>query len=510
MSKIAGRAAVTAGVEREIKLDFDVDQLIPDLVDVAGADVVVSVLAERSLDAVYFDTADLRLTRWGCILRHRSEEGWMVKLPDPGGDEGSGVLMRAEVRFGGAAISPPPDAIALVAPFARGGALRSVAHLHTTRKPVRVDDLDGKPIAELVEDGVTVRLPGQAEWWFQMVEIEFADERSASDVSSIVDRFVNAGAHPTSQSKVARALGAAAAAAPDVVVPPVSGSPTAREVIHAAIARSVESHLLHLPIARVGEGTEGVHQARVALRRLRSDLRTFSPLLDPIWAAALSAEVRWLGDRLGEVRDADVRIEVLNRVIDEEPSIDERDAVALVEYLRIERNQAHARLLEALDSARCAELLDGLVGAAADPRTAPQADDPSEENIPGLVDRPWRKLRKAVGRLGPRPTHAEIHRIRIKAKRCRYAAEAVEPAMGKPARRLAKAMKRIQNSLGDLNDAIVIRAHLAATASEHKEFSYMAGELSGLLVARAGHCEADFRQQWNKTDRIKLPNTSSR
>ena len=103
-----------------------------------------------------------------------------------------------------------------------------------------------------------------------------------------------------------------------------------------------------------------------------------------------------------------------------------------------------------------------------------------------------------------------MHRIRIKAKRCRYAAEAVEPVIGKPPRRLAKAMERIRDSLGDLNDAIAVRAHLAAVAGQHEELGYLAGELSGLLLARSGHCEADFRRQWSKIERIKLPSKSRR
>ncbi len=501
---------VTVGLEREIKLNFDVDETIPDLAEAASVGGNVVSLEKRSLDAEYFDTADLRLTRWGCSLRHRSDEGWMVKLPDPAGDESPEVLMRTEVHFSGAGTSPPVEAVALVAPFARGASLRSVARLRTERQPVRVDDADGNPIAELVEDDVGVELPGQPAWHFRMVEIELADGHDVAEVASVIDRYRSAGAHTTSQSKLARALGSAAAASADVVVPLVSSSPTAREVIHAAIARSVQSHLLHLPIALVGEGTEGVHQARVALRRLRSDLRTFGPLLDPLWVEEFSAEVRWMGDQLGAVRDADVRIEVLHRVIDEAPAVHGDDMTALAEHLRVERNQAHQHLLTVLDSSRCTDLLDRLVDAAADPRTAPQADDPAEENIPALVDHPWRKLRKTVGRLGPESSHDDIHRIRIKAKRCRYAAEAVEPVMGKPARRLAKAMKRIQESLGDLNDAIVIRAHLAILASQHEELGYAAGELSGLLVARAAHCEGDFRRQWIKANRIKLPDKRGR
>ena len=494
------------GLEREIKLEFDDHVSLPDLADVAAVlGGSVSILEERLLDAEYYDTADLRLTRWGASLRYRSDEGWMVKLPEPTGNEDSEVVARTEVRFASDSKSPPAQASALVAPFARGEALRPVARIHTARHPVRIDDPQGRPVAELVEDHVRVELPDQPPWHFRMVEIELAEGRRARDVSPIIDYYQRAGARSVSRSKLARALGTAAEADPDVVIPPVSSSPTAREVIHAAIAGSIQSHLLNLPIARVGEGSEGVHQARVALRRLRSDLRTFGPLLEPTWATELSEEVRWLGGRLGEVRDADVRIMVLNQLVEGEPSIEMEQARALLDELKVQRDVAHANLLEALDSPRCTELFDHLVDAAQDPRTAPQADDPATENIPALVNRPWRKLRKAVGRIGPEPSYSDFHRIRIKTKRCRYAAEAVEPVMGKPARRLTKAMKRIQNSLGDLNDANVIRAHLTTTANQHEELGFMAGELSGLLVARAAHCEAEFLDLWETTKGIELP-----
>jgi len=52
----------------------------------------------------------------------------------------------------------------------------------------------------------------------------------------------------------------------------------------------------------------------VASRRLRSDLRTFRRILDPAWRTGLSAELRWMGDVLGAVRDRDV--EVMGRTIE--------------------------------------------------------------------------------------------------------------------------------------------------------------------------------------------------
>jgi glutamate-1-semialdehyde 2,1-aminomutase len=82
-------------------------------------------------------------------------------------------------------------------------------------------------------------------------------------------------------------------------VAPVTPTGGVAVVIRDALDSSVQRLLLADPIARVGEDPEGVHQARVATRRLRSDLRTFAPLLDPVWVTSLRDELRWLGSELG-------------------------------------------------------------------------------------------------------------------------------------------------------------------------------------------------------------------
>ena len=74
-----------------------------------------------------------------------------------------------------------------------------------------------------------------------------------------------------------------------------------------AIAQSYERLVAHEADLRVGDDPESVHQARVATRRLRSDLRTFEPFVDAQWAADLRAELRWLGSELGAVRDLEVQ-----------------------------------------------------------------------------------------------------------------------------------------------------------------------------------------------------------
>jgi CHAD domain-containing protein len=287
-------------------------------------------------------------------------------------------------------------------------------------------------------------------------------------------------------------------------VPPVDRHSTAREVIRFGIARSVSNLIDHLQGTVSGTDAEALHQARVATRRMRSDLRTFGPLLDLDWTSRLRDELRWIGSSLGEVRDLDVLLEVLDGLVDDEPSLSPDSVAALRSMFVRSRDERRDVLLADLGSARFAQLLTDLAEAARDPRTAPQADDPADEVLPVLARRPWRRLERSVAKLGKHPPDHQLHAIRILAKRCRYAAEAVAPAAGSPARRFAAAMADIQTCLGDLNDSVVIGGHLRDAAAADPEVAFVAGTLNGMLAVRAAHCRTDFRPIWKRASRPSL------
>ena len=95
--------------------------------------------------------------------------------------------------------------------------------------------------------------------------------------------------------KLVRALGHRAEAPPDVSAPDrLSAAQPAGEAVGAAIARGVERMVVNDPRTRLGD-VEGLHQMRVATRRLRSDLKTFEALVDPEWSQPLREELKWLG-----------------------------------------------------------------------------------------------------------------------------------------------------------------------------------------------------------------------
>ena len=96
-------AAAAPSIEREFKLSAPERFRLPDLTGLGDGLVTTSERLRRTL-AVYYDTDDRRLTRWGCGLRHRSSDGWTVKLASDG--EGPAVVRR-EFRFAGPRGRPP-------------------------------------------------------------------------------------------------------------------------------------------------------------------------------------------------------------------------------------------------------------------------------------------------------------------------------------------------------------------------------------------------------------------
>lgn len=282
------------------------------------------------------------------------------------------------------------------------------------------------------------------------------------------------------------------AVAPALVVEEVGPDASAAAVVRAGIGAAAGRVLANLPVVRAGEDPEGTHQARVGLRRLRSDLRTFRPVLDADWSRDLRTELRWLADAFGAVRDLDVLAARLAGPIaalgDDAPA-----AAAMIERLAAERAAAHERAVAALDSRRAEVLVERMVDAATAPRTTRAAAVPAVEVVPRLARKPFRRLRRAVHDIGEDPSAAELHQVRIRAKRARYAAEIAIPVVGRPAKATAKRLRALQGVLGDHQDCVVAEAWLRPTvdaASPREAFAV------GLLVADQRRLAAELRRRW--------------
>jgi CHAD domain-containing protein len=487
-------------LEREVKLGAGPAFHLPDLSG-AVAGVAVADPETLRLETVYYDTADLRLARWGVSLRRRAGEGWTLKLAPA---SAGGVLERDELTFQGGARKPPPAAVEVVRAYVRGAELVPVARLSTLRRRVRLIDAAGERVAEVVDDEVSVRDGRRVAARFREIEVEVNGDDGAAIIEPIVDRLRKAGAGaPDPTPKHVRAIGPRATEAPEVAAEKLKDGATARDVIRGALAESVASLLRHDPLVRTGRDPEAVHQARVATRKLRSNLRTFAPLLDVEWTEPLRAELGWLALSLGAVRDREVLLERLRERAEALPAADHRSAHALLQVLETEIVDLRRKLGEDLDSPRYIEILDRLVAAAREPATLPGAEEPAAGVLPPLATTPWRRLRSAVRQLPETPVDPELHRIRILAKRARYAAEAVAPVAGPQAVAFARAVAKVQTVLGEHQDSVTAQAWLRAARVTGRR-AFVAGELIALERIAAARARADWTKAWAALDRKRL------
>jgi len=512
--------------EREIKFAPPAGFQLPSLTDPGGG-VFASPETSTTLTATYYDTPDLRITRSGASLRYRDPEGWTVKLPLPGDNGGRDdeVLVRNEHYLTGDPGSPPAAALDLVQSRTRGATVAAVAILRSARATVVLHDAQGAKLGEVVNDDVEATFPDSdagpdsdpgpdsdqvaASVRFGEVELELGAGCTQAHRLAVTARLGSAGlglVDPT--PKVVRALGDAAARPGDVEVLELGeGFPSIDDVVHRAVASSVDRLITYDPTARLGEDPEGVHQARVATRRLRSDLRTFRSLLDERWAAELSDELRWLGDVFGAVRDADVLLERLDTKLVELPEVDREPAKRLLDRLRTDHERGRDQMLGALRSDRYDALLNRVVVAAARPCFLPRVGDTDDaEILSRLARRPWKHLAAAVAALADNPSDLALHGVRIRAKRARYAAEAVAPAFGKPARAFARAVTELQDVLGEHQDAIVAAEWLrrAATGTADESTGFAAGQLAAIEYRQVERARRAWPKAWRRASRKRL------
>jgi CHAD domain-containing protein len=500
-------SAVT--IEREVKLLAPPDFSLPDLTDVLPG-VTAAALTERHLDAIYYDTADLRLARAGITLRHRRGEpgpAWTVKLPEAG--RGS-ALTRREIAFAGPPEGVPDAAADLVLASTRDQPLVPVGHIATVRRPVELRDDGGHLLAEVVDDAVSASATGRPPRPFREVEVEVHTEGRTGQrlLRAATDRLVAAGcvAQPP-VPKLVRVLGDRATHPPDVVVASLAADATMADLVRHAIARSVAQLLRHDPGVRLGDDPEDVHQLRVATRRLRSDLRTFGPLLDGDRIGPIRTDLGWLGSQVGTVRDTDVlaaRLRANARSLDD---VDAAGAETLLRRLDAGARAERADMLTALRGSRYVGVLDTLVALAAAPQVVEKpklANQATARVAAELVRRPWRRLARTVDALGADPADADLHQVRIVAKRCRYAAEAVAPLIGPRAARFAAAVADVQTVLGDHQDTVVAEAWLRDAAAALPAGRLVAGQLIAIERAQRAELRARWPAVWQEASAKKL------
>jgi inorganic triphosphatase YgiF len=495
-------------VEREIKLAADLDMVLPDLDDLLPG-VTVGPGSRLQLSAVYFDTPALSLARWGVTLRARTGEPgpiWTLKVPAPAAETG---LSRHELTFDAPHGAVPLAARQAVLAFTRLQPLTPVVRLHTDRTQHKVE-IDGRLLATICDDLVVTDGGTEPIDTFREIEVEFApDVVKHKAIEAVTRRLHVAGcrAAETSVPKAARALGSRAFDPPDVSIPAIGKRADSGVLVRHAIARSVTQLIQQHPGVWISDDPEDLLRFCAVARRLRSDLRTFAPLLDRPWTAWLREELAWLVGEIGTGGDADVLVGRLRSRVAGLPAVDAKAAYRLLERLGETTTEARQNVLGTLSSERYVSLLEALVDAARNPRLTDEAlgsaDHLDRAILIGLVRKPWRRLSRAVEALAP-DDEVALQKVRVRTKRTRYAAEAVAPMCGRDARRFANALAEVQSVLGDYQDTLDAETSIRLAAKALPSARLAAGELIALELDDRERLRQAFAKVWKQASRPKL------
>jgi CHAD domain-containing protein len=456
--------------ERELKFDVTEDWALPDLAILAPDGGSVERQSIRLVSS-YYDTAGGDLLAHGVTLRRRTgdaDTGWQLKLP--------AGKARTEVSVTDAGEPDVPGSLRdIVLGVAAGAPLRPVAELSTDRAVHRVTAADGSVLAEIADDRVSGKALGAAvvttRWREVEVELVQGDE---AFLAAAAQCLADAGARPaTSTSKLARTLGRTPAAEGGV---PGSLFGLVRRYLQA------QQDALAAGDIELRRGRDVVHPTRVASRRFRSVLRELGDVFEPARAAALDEELKWYAEALGAVRDRQVLRAHLDEAVHALPAETVLGPVARRIEQTLEAETADAR--EALHAVLTSERYFALVRELRGWREAPpfvSGDRPvrAARRYVAAAERKVRKrLRRAPTAAGP---GAALHRARKAAKRARYTAELAEPALGRPAAKTIKRMKKLQNRLGVVQDSAVagqfLRRAGAAAGSAAGENGFTFGVL---------------------------------
>lgn len=499
-----------ADTKREIERKYEATGAtrLPDLGRVAGV-AAVDHRGIMELDAVYYDTEDLRLAASSLTLRRRTggdDAGWHLKFPVASG-------IRDEI---GAPLSDtlPPALAALIRSRVRDAAVVPVVRLRSARDVHLLTGPDGTPLAELSVDEVRAeRLHGDggSTAWTE-IEVELADGGDPAFLDAVEKRLRKAGIRPSaSPSKLSRALDETSPRRRKRLKEP-AGPRTAGDHVLAYVRHQATAIVALDPAVRRGL-PDSVHRMRVATRRLRSALRTYRKVLDRSATDPVAAELKWLAAELGVDRDQEVLDARLRARLDELPRTLVLGPVRarLKMWSVARRSGSRRRTVAVLDSDRYLALLAALDALLTEPPLLPRAAAPPGKVLARAVHKDHKRLAARVGRaldLPPGPDRdLALHDARKAAKRARYAAEAARPALGKPAGKSAKRLKAVQGLLGEHQDGVVAREALRALAVQAHaagEPSFTWGLLYGQEVTTAAAHERELPGVWARARRADV------
>lgn len=430
--------------ETELKL-----QLAPEAAEALRASGLLTGRARTAEQhALYFDTPDHALAAAGLSLRIRRTGRTRIQTVKGSDGAAAGLFSRAEWEMRVRNDSPVIDDRTPLAEVLGGGAARlaPVFAVAVTRRTWTLAH-EGARIEAVVDKGEVSAADRRSPVGECELELLSGPPQALFDLARRISATVPVSLGVLSKSergyRLVGPLPQAVKAEAVALMPDL----TAAEAFGRIVASCLRQFRLNEDLLRATRAAEPLHQARVALRRLRSALTIFRSMLGD-HGAALREELRWLAGELGEARDLDV----LSARAPDGP---------LRDRLRTAREAAHDRVADALSSGRTRGLMLDLAEwvAVGDWRTDPATADRRAMDARTFAAEALSRFRRKVRRGGRdlAGQHDESrHDLRKDAKKLRYAADffdtLFQDSHRKARRRFAAALADFQDRMGELND----------------------------------------------------------
>ena len=457
----------------------------------------------------WLDTFDWRLYRAGLTLEQVSPARGAAELRLTGRD---GALLTAEPLAPGRAGQPawPLQVAGLPAgPLAEQlagvigvRALIPVARATSVLREQRALDGDGKTVARVAVDQMSVTLPAAAALPSRLtVRPVRGYQAQASRLAGLLAALPGVTAGGPAPLEAALAAGGRRAGdySGRIDVDLAPGMP-ARAAVALVLTALLDTLEANVPGTIADTDTEFLHDLRVAVRRTRSALKLAGTALPAGARARFAPEFKWLGDLTTLTRDLDVYLLELPAMTAGLEGAAPGDLDPFGQHLRRSRAQARRVLLRGLRSARFARLgrdwRELLAGAAQRPRGRP----PVQALAAASIATAHRRVLAGGAAITPDSPPERLHDLRKRCKELRYALEIFASLQAPDAQwRAVKELKGLQDCLGAYQDAEVQRAELRAFAAQMMaEQSAPAatllamGEIAAGLARAEGAARAEF------------------
>ncbi len=474
----------------------------------------------RQVHSVYYDTPQRLLRHQGYALRLRRDGQQWVQTLKGGGRAEAGLHQREEydVPVAGQLLDLPalwrsPAGGLLAGASGRSASLEPV-FITRFRRTRRILELSPGVEVELCTDQGTISAAGGKEEPLREIELELlaGPPQALLDLALALLEHLPLRLENRSKSQRGYALADSLIPGPVKAGPvTVEASMTVTEAFRRVCFSCVGQLQANESAARPEDWPETLHQARVALRRLRCCFSLFAPAFPREAFAEVLDELRWLSSQLGPARDWDVFAEEtlpeLRAALPADPAVDLLEIACAAP-----RQSSRQDAMEALRSRRYTALLLRLQSAfmgeaweaVADPAAQLHRAEPLQEFASWLLRRRHRKVMR-FGETLASLSLEELHELRIAVKKLRYSLEFFLPLLqSHRAAQLQQALVQLQQALGALNDTATAQRLLSALATDER-LREAAALMRGFGAAGTSARLASLPAAWKQVRRQRLP-----